>query len=194
MCFDRGNFVVRDLSKYLRGGKISRHWKRSEFANPATDSSTDRQRHWKHCQTRPLFECLKIRERTCDTSRPRTRQRGRRCRPRPPTPPPPPSPPAPSSSWACSASSPRASSCAPRPSPSPPRTWRHLPGRTSHYHRRERASSSSAAWRTCAWASACSSSASTAIWARRSRRLRSEMRGDRVYSWCKCSVQLQGMG
>ena len=39
MCFDRGNFVVRDLSKYLRGGKISRHWKRSEFANPATDSS-----------------------------------------------------------------------------------------------------------------------------------------------------------
>ena len=42
MCFDRGNFVVvRDLSKYLRGGKISRHWKRSEFANPATDSSTD---------------------------------------------------------------------------------------------------------------------------------------------------------
>ena len=45
MCFDRGNFVVRDLSKYLGGGKISRHWKRSEFANPATDSSTDRQIH-----------------------------------------------------------------------------------------------------------------------------------------------------
>ena len=43
MCFDRGNFVVRDLSKYLGGGKISRHWKRSEFANPATDSLTGKE-------------------------------------------------------------------------------------------------------------------------------------------------------